>query len=48
MNCVICGKPIKGHGNNAMPVKEGRCCDGCNYKLVLPSRFREGKKAKAR
>ena len=24
-NCVICGKPIVGYGNNAAPVADGKC-----------------------
>jgi len=51
MNCVICNEPIKPllhpttgevvweHGNNAEPVAEGRCCDDCNWKEVMPKRF---------
>ena len=38
--CCICGKVIKGYGNETYPVKEGRCCDACNLKWVIPSRFR--------
>ncbi len=38
--CCICGKKIKGYGNEAYPVKEGgRCCDECNIKVVIPVRF---------
>ena len=33
--CVICGKEIIGYGNNARPLKEGRCCDECNNKVIL-------------
>ena len=33
--CCICGKKFKGYGNNPWPLKEeGRCCDGCNEKVV--------------
>ena len=41
MKCVICGKPIKGYGHNAMPIKEGRCCDECNIKVVIPKRIKD-------
>ncbi len=37
--CCICGKSIKGYGNETYPVKTGRCCDACNLKFVIPSRF---------
>jgi len=51
MDCVICGKTIEPlrhpttgevaweHGNNAEPVKEGRCCDNCNWNVVIPRRL---------
>lgn len=39
MKCVICGQKIIGYGNNARPVKEGKCCDECNYTKVIPARI---------
>lgn len=50
MNCVICKEAIipnrdrEGNvywskGNNALPVKEGRCCDLCNLSEVIPARL---------
>jgi hypothetical protein len=33
-NCVICKESSKGHGNNAQPLANGKCCDDCN-KTVL-------------
>lgn len=36
--CSICGQKIEGFSHNAYPVTNGRCCDLCNYKIVLPSR----------
>ena len=43
--CCICDKYIepKGSwilGNNAEPVKDGRCCDKCNSEIVIPERIR--------
>lgn len=39
--CIICGRPIRGLGNNPAPVKEvGHCCDKCNAEIVIPKRFR--------
>ena len=38
--CVICGKEYDGFGNNAEPVKKGRCCDECNARKVLPARIK--------
>lgn len=38
--CCICGEPINGYGNNPYPYKkEGRCCDACNWKFVIPARL---------
>lgn len=38
--CVICGKEFAGYGNNPWPVaKEGKCCDECNFDVVLPARL---------
>jgi hypothetical protein len=37
--CCICGEKIEGYGNNAEPYDEGRCCDACNLKFVIPARI---------
>ena len=37
--CVICGQKYEGRGNDARPVKEGRCCNGCNLTVVVPKRI---------
>ena len=39
--CVICGKEYEGMGNNAEPIKKGRCCDDCNINVVLKERILE-------
>ena len=40
--CCICGEKIEGYGNNPSPYKhEGRCCDACNSKFVIPARLAE-------
>ena len=45
--CSICGQDIKptscgwDQGNNAQPVNDGRCCDNCDQKVVLPERMKE-------
>ena len=45
--CCICGEPIEGYGNNPNPYKrEGRCCDACNLKFVIPARLAELNKLK--
>ena len=43
--CCICNEPIPvepetgwAYGNNAQPVSDDRCCDGCNDEVVLPAR----------
>lgn len=40
--CCICGEPIEGHGNNPEPymsADDGRCCDACNVRFVIPARL---------
>lgn len=37
--CSICGKIYEGHGNNASPVNDGRCCDKCDKEVVIPRRL---------
>lgn len=37
--CCICGKPYHNHGNNARPFMDGRCCNECDTKYVLPYRI---------
>lgn len=38
--CCICGEEVEGYGNNPSPVKEdGKCCDACNRKFVIPARL---------
>ena len=40
--CCICGKTYDYYGNNPRPVKKnGRCCDECNKKYVIPWRLYE-------
>jgi len=50
MKCCICdkeielkkrpdGEPYWELGNSALPVKEGRCCDYCNWTVVIPLRM---------
>lgn len=37
--CCICGNAYDGFGNNALPYKDGRCCDACNLHFVIPTRI---------
>ena len=38
--CCICGEESEGYGNNPEPVKhDGKCCDACNRKFVIPARI---------
>ena len=40
MKCCICQSTYEGYGNNPAPLKEeGRCCDFCNWTLVVPYRL---------
>ena len=44
-NCVICGDLIGvdengwAGGNNAEPVREGKCCTTCDNEVVIPARW---------
>ena len=37
--CCICGKDYGEFGNNALPIREGRCCDYCNARFIIPARL---------
>ena len=41
-NCCICNNEIPDEwGHNPAPVKDaGRCCDTCNYTVVIPERIK--------
>jgi len=51
MKCCICkgeiekkytpeGKMYWDTGNNAQPIKDGRCCDACDSGVVIPERIK--------
>jgi len=51
MKCCICKKEIEkeytpkgkmfwSKGNNAQPLKNGRCCNECNATKVIPARLK--------
>lgn len=40
--CCICGKMIKGYGNNPWPIvkdENAKCCDKCNDTKVIEARL---------
>ena len=39
MKCKICDDTFLGHGHNAEPIANGRCCDVCQDTKVLPARL---------
>ena len=44
INCVICNSAIPDFGHNPDPIsKIGRCCDSCNY-LVIVARIKDAYK----
>jgi hypothetical protein len=45
--CSICECEYDRWGNNAEPVNDGRCCDFCNWAVVIPARAREYEAVKA-
>ena len=38
--CSICFRAYTEFGDNAQPVKDGRCCNACNSRVVIPARIR--------
>jgi len=38
--CCLCGEEFEGYGNNAQPLRNGKCCDKCNVEKVIPARMR--------
>ena len=51
MKCCLCKKEIEkkytpegkmywDNGNDAQPLKDGRCCDNCDETRVIPERLR--------
>lgn len=38
--CCLCDRPFVEYGNNATPLKNGRCCNRCNDEHVIPERIR--------
>lgn len=46
MKCCICENEIEPvgdwvHGNDAWPVKDGRCCNYCDMTVVVAARLKE-------
>jgi cytochrome c len=39
IKCSICHQEIGLGNNNAEPVNSGRCCDDCNWMVVIPARM---------
>ena len=38
--CCLCGEQLYGFGNNPAPIEsDGRCCDMCNSRYVIPARL---------
>ena len=38
--CSICNEKFQRIGHNAQPINNGRCCEKCNYEVVLPERLK--------
>ena len=56
LTCSICQNDVEQQrdtdgvvywtqGHNAEPVNNGRCCDNCNYTVVLPARMNSIRRA---
>ena len=40
--CCFCGASLtKSNCNNALPLKNGYCCNDCNVSIVIPYRFNQ-------
>lgn len=40
MKCCFCGRDAGEYGNNVDPIEiEGRACDECNMRYVIPARL---------
>lgn len=47
MRCCFCNRTFPDSiGNNAEPLRSGRCCPKCNMALVIPFRMRIIREAK--
>tara|TARA_Y100000310_G_scaffold326263_1_gene390929 strand:+ start:493 stop:687 length:195 start_codon:yes stop_codon:yes gene_type:complete len=33
--CALCKEKFKGFGHNPEPLAKGRCCEGCNYLVIV-------------
>lgn len=43
--CCLCGGELKKGGHDPYPIaEEGRCCDACNWAVVLPKRIELSKR----
>lgn len=43
VDCSICFKPmLYKYSHNAEPVNDRRCCESCNYDVVIPKRMESG------
>jgi len=38
--CSVCGWAYVGQDNDAQPINDGRCCDQCYARHVIPERAR--------
>ena len=39
--CVFCAQTFSESGNDARPLRDGRCCDACNQQKVIPARYED-------
>ena len=39
--CILCKEKIEGYGHNAMPIKDGFCCDKCHLFAVIPKQMND-------
>lgn len=37
--CILCAADLPAHPHNTSPIVDGKCCDACNQRHVLPFRM---------
>ena len=42
-SCIICGMAFAEFGHDAEPIRKGRCCNKCNFTVVIPARLRRAR-----
>ncbi len=42
LSCCLCATPVKPiESHNAWPIMDDRCCEPCNFVVVIPARMKQ-------